>query len=275
MFGHGGADEGFQASASASLDRGYGVIVMANSDNGFQLFPEIERTVFAAMQWHGAEEPIVRVALTEAQRDRMVGSFTNEDGLPFSLSPSGDGLSLLLPFSEAVPVVPVSTDSLVRTDDGIIMTFTGDDELALARRGDEPFTKATRLAASVRLPLLELAAGRFDDAVTVWKDLLRADAKSPLASEDVHNIFGYRLLSDGKVDAAVDVFRAIVAVFPGSSNAYDSLGDGLMAKGDNPAAITAYETAIAKLDADAAIPAEEKPARKKHAEDMLAKLRAR
>ena len=45
-FGHGGADDGFQANAVASLG-GFGVIVMANSDRGFEVFPAIEQEVTA------------------------------------------------------------------------------------------------------------------------------------------------------------------------------------------------------------------------------------
>ena len=33
-FGHGGADEGFRAELLVSRDKGYGAVVMANSDNG-------------------------------------------------------------------------------------------------------------------------------------------------------------------------------------------------------------------------------------------------
>jgi CubicO group peptidase (beta-lactamase class C family) len=127
MFGHGGGDEGFQADAIASLDHGYGVVVMANSDNGFRLFPAVERTVFAAMGWPAAEPPIVRVAIDAAQRDRFLGSFRREDGLPLAISRSADGLALARPFFEPVELVPVSGDCLVRTDNGARYTFTTRD----------------------------------------------------------------------------------------------------------------------------------------------------
>lgn len=43
-FGHGGADEGFRAELVMSRDKGYGAVVMANSDNG-QIIREVLRSV--------------------------------------------------------------------------------------------------------------------------------------------------------------------------------------------------------------------------------------
>ncbi len=274
MFGHNGADEGFQADASASLDRGYGVVVMANSDNGFQLFPEIERTVFAAMNWPGADSPIERVALTRAQRDRWVATFTIENDVPLSISSNGDGLVAQRPFGNPAPLIPVSADTVVMPD-GIRLSLTADADAIQFAQGGVTFATAKRLPASVRLPLLELAAGRFDDAVAAWKDLLRADPTSPLASEGLHSTYGYLLLQRGKVGPSIEVFRAVVAAFPDSSNASDSLGEAYMTAGDKTAAISAYEAAIAKLELDPRIPVAEKPSRRIHAEETLVKLRAR
>lgn len=70
-FGHNGADAGFTAEALASLDGGRAVVIMTNSENGFRIIPDIERTVFAAFGWPGAPVPIVRVALAPAQRARF------------------------------------------------------------------------------------------------------------------------------------------------------------------------------------------------------------
>ena len=49
-FGHGGADEGFRAEMLVSRDKGYGVVVMANSDNG-QILREVMRGVAHEYAW--------------------------------------------------------------------------------------------------------------------------------------------------------------------------------------------------------------------------------
>src|SRR5262249_55092761 len=49
-FGHGGADEGFRAGLLVHRDKGYGVAVMVNSDNG-EIINEIFRSVAKEYQW--------------------------------------------------------------------------------------------------------------------------------------------------------------------------------------------------------------------------------
>jgi hypothetical protein len=44
---------------------------------------------------------------------------------------------------------------------------------------------------------------------------------------------------------AVWIFRRNAALYPGSANVYDSLGDGLLAKGDTAAAIAELRRAVA------------------------------
>jgi CubicO group peptidase (beta-lactamase class C family) len=51
LFRHGGSDEGFQAAFLAFSDTGSGVVVMANSDNGFLLFDRLIASVAAEYAW--------------------------------------------------------------------------------------------------------------------------------------------------------------------------------------------------------------------------------
>lgn len=51
QFGHGGADEGFQASLVAFSDSGSGVAIMANSDNGFTIFDRITASLAKEYGW--------------------------------------------------------------------------------------------------------------------------------------------------------------------------------------------------------------------------------
>lgn len=69
-------------------------------------------------------------------------------------------------------------------------------------------------------------------------------------SEDALNQWGYDLLQAGKKVEAVKVFELNVSLYPNSSNAYDSLGDGYKALGDMEAAIRSYTQAV-KLNPNA------------------------
>ncbi len=94
-----------------------------------------------------------------------------------------------------------------------------------------------------------------------------ADARAkaqPLATEAELNQVGYRLIGEKKLDEAIAVFRDIVARFPQSWNAQDSLGEALAVKGDKAGALAAYGKALAMV---------RDPAQKKRIEQELAKLR--
>jgi CubicO group peptidase (beta-lactamase class C family) len=56
-FGHGGADEGFQAQLSMNADTGRGIAVMGNSDAFFHVFPYVLEAVQRARGWKSAAEP--------------------------------------------------------------------------------------------------------------------------------------------------------------------------------------------------------------------------
>jgi Protein of unknown function (DUF2911)/Tetratricopeptide repeat len=86
-----------------------------------------------------------------------------------------------------------------------------------------------------------------------------------LATEDDLNQVGYQLIADKKLDEAIKQFQTIVARFPDSWNAHDSLGEALATKGDKPGAIAAYTKALS-LAKD--------PAQKTRIEAALARLKA-
>ena len=58
------------------------------------------------------------------------------------------------------------------------------------------------------------------------------------------NALGYRLLGEGKTGPAVDVLRLNTRVYPQSANAFDSLGEALLAAGKRVEAIAAYRHAV-------------------------------
>ncbi|HAD12896.1 MAG TPA: peptidase S41 [Saprospirales bacterium] len=57
-------------------------------------------------------------------------------------------------------------------------------------------------------------------------------------------MYGYRALWDNKVYEAIEIFKLIVAEFPDSYNAYDSLGEAYMVNDNTDLAIRNYETSL-------------------------------
>jgi CubicO group peptidase (beta-lactamase class C family) len=59
-FGHSGGNWGFQCDMLAHVRKGYGVVVMTNSDAGGRIISEIEARVAAAYGWDSLDKPIPR-----------------------------------------------------------------------------------------------------------------------------------------------------------------------------------------------------------------------
>ncbi len=94
---------------------------------------------------------------------------------------------------------------------------------------------------------------------------LRAKALAT-ASEAEVNQYGYALIGQKKLDAAIEVFRKNVQAHPESWNVHDSLGEALLAKGDKTGAEAAYRKALSLVKDDA---------QKKRIERTLLQLPAR
>jgi CubicO group peptidase (beta-lactamase class C family) len=59
-FTHSGGNWGFGCDLLAHVRKGYGVVVMTNSDGGFRLVTEIEARIAAAYNWDTLDKPIPR-----------------------------------------------------------------------------------------------------------------------------------------------------------------------------------------------------------------------
>jgi CubicO group peptidase (beta-lactamase class C family) len=89
-----------------------------------------------------------------------------------------------------------------------------------------------RLEGSIRLDGAEAGLELYDR--------LRKEFGPSAFPESLLNTLGYRLLELGRPTDAVALFERNAREFPGSSNAYDSLGDGFVAVGNREAAIASY-----------------------------------
>ncbi|MFD2517699.1 serine hydrolase [Salinimicrobium flavum] len=72
---------------------------------------------------------------------------------------------------------------------------------------------------------------------------LKADDTYALNEPEMNQV-GYRLLQNGKIKEAIEVFRINVEEFPDSWNTYDSLGEAYMVDGQKDKAIINYEKSI-------------------------------
>jgi tetratricopeptide (TPR) repeat protein len=84
-----------------------------------------------------------------------------------------------------------------------------------------------------KTPSMHLDNGDYKQALAGYLLIKEQDSTGALIDEGDFNSLGYRLLRDKEFDNAIDVFKMNVALFPTSSNVYDSLADAYLAIGDS------------------------------------------
>jgi len=81
-------------------------------------------------------------------------------------------------------------------------------------------------------------------AIRQYVDDRKKAAGSRVLNEAQMNSLGYSLLAKKRISEAIEVFKINVEDFPGSSNAYDSLGEAYMISGNKKLAIENYVKSI-------------------------------
>lgn len=119
-----------------------------------------------------------------------------------------------------------------------------------AMAGDAP--RPSRDDPSVRLLMMTDEPGGPARAAQALVDARKANPSSPLLDRAFVNRVGYAVLQGGDPKSAIAILQVNVDAHPKSSNAWDSLGDALLADGQREKARAAAEKALSLVDSDEA-----------------------
>jgi CubicO group peptidase (beta-lactamase class C family) len=274
-FGHNGANEGFQAVLLAHRDKGYGVAVMTNSDNGVALAMEIVRGVARVEGWEGYLPPPPRVVpLSPQDLAPVVGRYGINGDEAVAVELQGDRLAASLPRVGKVELLPISRDSFVCRETALTLELErdGDRVVGLALTADGEGIKAHRLAPETVLPSDHLAAGRIAEAIAEYRALhVRQPDDSGIAERRL-NDFGYEVAGRTEYAKAIAILELNTEFYPASANTFDSLGEILLRSGDRERALAAYRRVLEVLPSDAAASADLKEQLGSNARAKIAEL---
>ncbi|MGH7493079.1 MAG: serine hydrolase [bacterium] len=247
-FQHGGADEGFRAQLMAHKEKGYGAVVMVNSDNG-QIMNEILRSIAREYQWEDylpLSHELVKVD-TKHFNDYAGRYLVNPDRI-LTVTQENGRLYATPTQSSKVEFLPISATDFIRRDIDaqyhFVKASSGKVDTLKIHSGGQ-VSSAPRVAADFTVPYEKLAAGRFAEAVAAYRKIKQEDPDNIAVSESRMNGLGYELLSQKKYADAIAVFRLNVELYPEAWNTYDSLGEGYMMNGDKGLAIENYKKSLA------------------------------
>jgi len=246
-FGHGGADEGFRAQLLMHREKGYGAVVMVNSDNG-QIMEEVLRSIARAYNWDEFLPPVNEIISLDASKlDEYAGRFQVNPDRILTIAREEGKLIARPTADNKFELLPVAENTFVRREQNIRYTFVKGDGgvsgLQLALEGGEGVT-APKVAAAPVIPFEYLAAGNIEKALEMYRQIKKEKPNIAAVSEGRINGLGYGFLRAKKLPEAIAYFKLNVEFYPKSSNVYDSLGEAYMAQGERDLAIANYKKAL-------------------------------
>jgi tetratricopeptide (TPR) repeat protein len=83
-----------------------------------------------------------------------------------------------------------------------------------------------------------------DQGIKVFNEINKQKPEGIYFSEGEFNALGYRFLSRGLMEAALEVFKMNTELYPGSANAYDSLAEIYLIQGNKEMAQKYYTKSL-------------------------------
>jgi len=249
-FGHGGWDEGFSSQFTAHRDKGYGVVVLTNSNHP-EFIEELIRSVAKTYAWDNFIPAYKKLEMDTSLFSQIIGRYRNSsDGLMTIYNDHGRLYRKYIRGQQAMELFQISDSTYIsREQDQIIQfkTNPADGKLnVLFYDGDKPGKFIhPKLTDAEKIPYEFLLADDFDNALLGYKTLLMANAKDESVSEENLNGQGYNLLRQNEMKLALDIFKINILLYPKSANAYDSYAEACMKNGDKELAIANYKKSLA------------------------------
>jgi CubicO group peptidase (beta-lactamase class C family) len=246
-FGHDGADEGFRAQLLVHREKGYGAVVMVNSDNG-QIIGEIFRAIAREYGWDDfLPAEIETVSVAPERLASYAGRYLVNPDRVLNVTAEGGRLFAQPTQGPKAELFPISETTFTRQDAPLRLTFApaaGDAPAKVTYSGGNNSSDAPRLADGKFIPYELLQAGKVDEAVAAYRVIKKEKPDNVAVSEQRLNTLGYELLRAKKTRESVAVFALNAELYPQSFNVYDSLGDAYAESGDKELAIRNYRRSL-------------------------------
>lgn len=248
-FGHNGADEGFRAELMVSRDKGYGVVAMANTDNG-EILREVVRGVASEYGWDEfLPAPHELFALDATKLNDYAGRYQINPDRVLTLKNENGKLIAYPTADRQFELLPISQTTFVRRESNAKYNFVRAGEAgAFSELGIQMGANsiaAQRITNETLVPFELLMTGKIAEAIEAYRKIKKERPDNPSTTEQRLNGLGYGLLQAKKLPEAIALFKLNVEFYPESWNAYDSLGEAYMNNGDKELAIASYKKSLA------------------------------
>lgn len=244
-FGHGGWDEGFSADMVAHKSKGYGVVIMTNSNHP-AFIEELKFAVAAAYQWdHFVSPSLKSLPISRQEIKRVVGRYQFDSDMVFSIYEEGQKLYMQYLNGEPMEVLRIGDNQFVRREIGAKFRFQKTEEhgpvnLVFGINGETEHIRL-RLKEGQYVPFEWVIKGELEKAEKAYLELFKSD---PLQIPHIeHNLLTFANQQKNKVEPQKlqSILTLCNRLFPFSYHSKSALAEFFKENGQKDAAIKSYE----------------------------------
>jgi CubicO group peptidase (beta-lactamase class C family) len=221
LLGHNGGNEGYSCSMMFHKEKGFGVIFMSNSDNGYKIKLPLFRSAAAAYNFENILHLDYEIA--ELSADEMMlfeGTYKTQSDKTLKVFQHDGKLFYKTIFDEPVQLEYVGDNTLIDRNRNVKLELVGGSGRLLMDESEiEPLKDGEKLASDY------IEEGNIEQAVKCYSELMEKDLHMRLRLENDLNNDGYKCIFRENYKTAIAFLKISTILFPESSNAWDSLGE--------------------------------------------------
>jgi CubicO group peptidase (beta-lactamase class C family) len=248
-FGHGGWDEGFSSELIAHRDKGYGVVVLTNSNHP-DFISELIRAVALTYEWTDFMPTYTSVASTDSDIQRIVGRYQYDSDNIVQIFAEEGKLYYQYPGLEPWRLFKVSDSTFARRERTALIQFMnspvdGKSHLVFRSGKDTIIFNRPKVGADEKVPFDWFLEGDYARAKMEYQNFVKSNPKDGVINEFSIADRGYSLMDQGKLSQAKELFRINMELYASSDGVYEDYGIACMKNGDTEEAIKYFKKALA------------------------------
>ncbi len=233
-FGHGGWDEGFSSELIAHKDKGYGVVVLTNSNHP-KFISELIRSVALSYHWDSYVPSYKKMGLDSTKLAEVIGRYRINGNRVAQISKKDNRLYKKLTGDASIELFRISDSTYISRDRENPIQFKVNPEnnqmnlLLLDRNGEKIVGAFPKIGDEKKLPIELVEDGDFEAGLNAYSTLLKNNPRDLTVAENSLNRLAYELAFNlNKIQMAHDVLKINTILYPNSFNVYDSYGEVCM-----------------------------------------------
>ncbi len=151
-----------------------------------------------------------------------------------------------IPYLMQTEMVPISENEIITADTDVAATIIKlvESGIVIKNRYSTEEKRAKRVDDQYLTPDQCLFSEKIDAAISAYREMRISDPGNSAVAESRLNGLGYNLLSAGKIEAALAVFKLNVDFYPQSANSFDSYAEALLKSGHRAQAVENYKKSV-------------------------------